>query len=82
MVKPRQAKSDADQKADQAQVRHMPTGDPATLSLLHATLEARSKQFERILLAIQDTKSTLEIKIDTVALDVCILRSDHRKLAE
>ena len=51
------------------------------LKSLGTILETRSTQFEIILATIQDTKSVLKTKIDTVALDVGLLRSDHKKLA-
>ena len=47
---------------------------------LETILAAHSKQFECILQAIQDTKSSLESKIDAITLDVGLLRADHRKL--
>ena len=53
-----------------------------SLKSLGTILEAHSTQFERILAAIQDTKCALESKIDTVALDVGLFRSDHKKLVE
>ena len=47
---------------------------------LDTILATHSKQFESILQAIQDTKTSLESKIDAITLDVGLLRADHKKL--
>ena len=82
MVRPKQPRSEPEQAADQTQTQNRSPDSPDMMQLLQATLEGHSKQFDKILQAIQDTKTTLETKIDTVALDLGILRADHRKLAE
>ena len=82
MVKPRQSRPDAEREADQVSARSMAPSDSDALHLLHTTLNGHSKQFQCILHAIQDTKNTLETKIDTVALGVGVLRTDHRNLAD
>ena len=49
---------------------------------MESTLDIHTQQLEKILNAIKETKCTLEAKIDTVALDVGLLRADHKKLSE
>ncbi|KAJ1081929.1 hypothetical protein NDU88_002101 [Pleurodeles waltl] len=51
------------------------------LQRLDAILHSHSSQFDKILQAILDTKTSLESRIDAVAQDVTIRRADHRKLS-
>ena len=82
MVKPKQTKAmaAAGLEADNNDDSQVP--ETATLGDLNTLLASHTTQFEKILAAIQDTKNTLEAKIDNVALDVGLLRADHKKLAE
>ena len=52
------------------------------LQQLKSTLSKHSKQFEKILAAILDTKTMLETKIDAVTNDVNLLGADHHKLTD
>ncbi|KAJ1109217.1 hypothetical protein NDU88_006580 [Pleurodeles waltl] len=54
----------------------------ATLQQMNRTLQAHSAQFDKLLQAVLDTKTGLEGKIDSVVIEVNLLRADHRKLAE
>ena len=80
MVKPKQTKAAvaADPEAESNADSQVP--EAATLGDLNVLLASHTNQFEKILAAIQDTKNTLEAKIDSVALDMGLLRSDHKKL--
>ena len=84
MGKPKSTRTAAEPGAEQIQALTNPPSEAEVEALRNfgATLDTHSKQFEQILQAIRDTKNTLEAKIDTVALDVGILRADHRKLAD
>ena len=82
MVKPKQAKTMAASALDAGNNDDSQTPELTTLGDLNALLASHTTQFEKVLAAIQDTKNTLETKIDNVALDVGLLRSDHKKLAE
>ncbi|KAJ1172857.1 hypothetical protein NDU88_004699 [Pleurodeles waltl] len=53
-----------------------------TLQSLESTLQSHSVQFKKVLQAIMDIKSSLELKIDTVSQDLNLLRVDHRNLTE
>ncbi|KAJ1139770.1 hypothetical protein NDU88_006135 [Pleurodeles waltl] len=53
-----------------------------TLAQLDTTLKSHSAQFDKVLQAILDTKTSLETRINTIATDVTLLRADHRKLAD
>ncbi|KAJ1082321.1 hypothetical protein NDU88_002489 [Pleurodeles waltl] len=52
------------------------------LAQLDTTLKSHSAQFDKVLQAILDTKTSLETRIDTIATDVTLLRADDRKLAD
>ncbi|KAJ1079630.1 hypothetical protein NDU88_000131, partial [Pleurodeles waltl] len=54
----------------------------AVLQKLELTLQSHTSQFERILQAILDTKTTLEAKIGSVTEDLNILRTDQHALAD
>ncbi|KAJ1184385.1 hypothetical protein NDU88_001192 [Pleurodeles waltl] len=47
------------------------------LRQMELTLRNHTSQFERVLQAIVDTKTTLESKISEVTMDVNLLRTDH-----
>ncbi|KAJ1192956.1 hypothetical protein NDU88_002262 [Pleurodeles waltl] len=49
---------------------------------MNTTLYAYCIQYVKILQAIQDTKTTLETKIDTISQEVNLLHADTRKLAD
>ena len=66
---------------DTAQAEKGNPDDNAVLRNLDSKLDTHTEQFEKILTAIRDTKCALEAKIDTVAVDVGLLREDHKKLA-
>ncbi|KAJ1168814.1 hypothetical protein NDU88_000727 [Pleurodeles waltl] len=53
-----------------------------SLQSLESTLMSHSSQFEKVLQAIMDTKTSLETRIDTVSQDLNILRVDHGKLSD
>ncbi|KAJ1108293.1 hypothetical protein NDU88_005669 [Pleurodeles waltl] len=59
-----------------------PAGGDDALRNLEATLDIHFHQFERILQAILDTKTVLETKINTVSLEVGLLRMNHWRLEE
>ncbi|KAJ1126050.1 hypothetical protein NDU88_004463 [Pleurodeles waltl] len=52
------------------------------LQQMNQTLQAHSAQFDKLLQAVLDTKTTLEAKIDSVVIEVNLLRADHRKLVD
>ncbi|KAJ1146948.1 hypothetical protein NDU88_013200 [Pleurodeles waltl] len=52
------------------------------LRKMSETLAAPSAQFTKVLQAVLDTKTSLERKIDSVVLEVNLLRTDQRKLSE
>ncbi|KAJ1115111.1 hypothetical protein NDU88_003337 [Pleurodeles waltl] len=62
----------------------LPKAPDASIALPHlgATLHAHSNQFEKILQAILDAKTSYENKIDLVSQDVTLLRADHRELTD
>ncbi|KAJ1206730.1 hypothetical protein NDU88_002131 [Pleurodeles waltl] len=82
MGKPRPAKT----PAMTVEMAGMPSGglDSTSQALrqMEATLQGHTSQFKKVLQAILDTKTTLEMKIDAVTLDVNLLRTDHRALVE
>ncbi|KAJ1190590.1 hypothetical protein NDU88_007328 [Pleurodeles waltl] len=49
---------------------------------LEATLQNHSTHFDKVLQAIMDSKIYLDARIDTVSLDVNLLRADHCKLTD
>ncbi|KAJ1188111.1 hypothetical protein NDU88_004876 [Pleurodeles waltl] len=53
-----------------------------TLSDLEATLHEDSASLEKVLQAILDIKASLEARINTVSIEVNLLRADHRKLTD
>ncbi|KAJ1101676.1 hypothetical protein NDU88_006741 [Pleurodeles waltl] len=53
-----------------------------TLAQLDATLKSHSAQFNKVLQAILNTKTSLETRIATIATDVTLLQADHRKLTD
>ncbi|KAJ1201266.1 hypothetical protein NDU88_005079 [Pleurodeles waltl] len=52
------------------------------LQQMDAKIHNHTSQFEKVLQAILDTKTSLETKIDAVTQDVNLLRADHGKLSE
>ncbi|KAJ1110034.1 hypothetical protein NDU88_007389, partial [Pleurodeles waltl] len=79
MVKPKPTKPQ-----QQAQTGLLLPLDEAmsTLKQMQSRLTAHSSQFDKILQAIQDTKSSLEQGIDFVSQDVGVLRADQHKLTD
>ena len=73
MVKPKQNKTAPIMEEDLERHEGAPSPEIDSLKNLGTILEAHSAQFEKILTAIQDTKSALETKIDTVTQDVSLL---------
>ncbi|KAJ1198767.1 hypothetical protein NDU88_002606 [Pleurodeles waltl] len=53
-----------------------------TLLQVSETLRTHSLQFDKLLQAIIDTKSSIEGKIDAVVMEVTLLRADHRNNTE
>ena len=82
MVKPKQIKTTTVPETETENNAVNPTPENEIMGKLGTILATHTTQFEKILTAIQDTKNALEAKIDTVTLDVGLLRSDHKKLAE
>ena len=82
MGKVRTTKAGATDGEDSTQAERGNPDDNEVLRSLESKLDTHTKQFEKILAAIRDTKCALEAKIDTVALDVGLLREDHKKLAD
>ncbi|KAJ1100209.1 hypothetical protein NDU88_005296 [Pleurodeles waltl] len=82
MGQPRPNKSTSDTMATTDNDSLDPLSQTEQFRRLETTLRSNSAKFEKILHAILDTKTSLETKIDTVSLEVNLLRADHRKLAE
>ena len=82
MVKPRTGRGHPGPEEPQDQSGAQGAEEETSMASLGAVLATHTAQFERILTAIQDTKAALEAKIDTVALDVGVLRVEHGKLAD
>ena len=82
MVKPKQIKATLATGSELETNEEIQMPEAASLGNLSTILAAHTAQFEKILAAIRDTKNALEAKIDNVALDVGLLRADHKKLSE
>ena len=82
MGKPRSIKPNTALDNDPITTSRNEQDENVMLRGLESTLDIHTHQFEKILNAIKETKCALEAKIDTVALDVGLLRADHKKLTD
>ncbi|KAJ1157255.1 hypothetical protein NDU88_009970 [Pleurodeles waltl] len=62
-----------------------PLGDGGTLETLvelDTTLKSHSAQFDRVLQAVLDTRTSLEARINAIGIEVNLRRVDHHNLPE